>query len=125
MVGAAIWLVNKYVTISLHLAQNVEYAVWFLQIRSFLIKVFLQNNSLDRTVEVMAYHPKYLSLFLNTQRFLMQADGPLSFQERHYIAILVSETATNAMLIIGEGKSGNFHRGSITHNFMNFTPSTA
>lgn len=38
----------------------------------------------------MGYHPEYLEVFLRAHHLLMHGDGPLAFNVRVYIAILVS-----------------------------------
>lgn len=51
---------------------------------------FLQNNRLDHVSRVMASHPSYLEHFLRTQHFILRGDGPLPYDYRHLIAIMVS-----------------------------------
>lgn len=51
---------------------------------------FLQNNRLDHVSRVMASHPSYLDHFLRTQHFILRGDGPLPYDYRHLIAIMVS-----------------------------------
>ena len=41
-------------------------------------------------IQVMGYHPHYLESFLKTQQYLLRGDGPLPYDYRHYIAIMVS-----------------------------------
>ena len=50
----------------------------------------MQNNRLEQVSQVMGYHPDYLRNFLTTQNFLLREDGPLSYEYRHYIAVMVS-----------------------------------
>ena len=38
----------------------------------------------------MTFHSEYLAVFARTQHFLMRGDGPLAFDMRHYVAIMVS-----------------------------------
>jgi len=47
----------------------------------------------------MNYHPKYLHCFQQTHYYLMHDDGPLPFDYRHYIAIMVSSHCIDAKLI--------------------------
>ncbi|KAI5729646.1 hypothetical protein M8J76_004899 [Diaphorina citri] len=49
---------------------------------------FLQK--LDHVTQVMGYHPTYLNIFLRTQNYIMRGDGPLSYEYRHYIAIMAA-----------------------------------
>lgn len=51
---------------------------------------FFQNENLSLVTQQIGYHPEYLKEFLKTQHFLMQGDGPLRYDYRHYIAIMVS-----------------------------------
>ena len=37
----------------------------------------------------MGLHPSYLDSFLRTQDYMLRGDGPLPFDYRHYIAIMV------------------------------------
>lgn len=50
----------------------------------------MDKIELDHVSQVIDYHPKYLQQFLKTQNFIMRGDGPLSFEYRHYLAIMVS-----------------------------------
>lgn len=62
-----------------------------LQTNVLLIDAFLANNRLDHVTQVMGYHPKYLDVFMRTQNFLLRGDGPLPYDYRHYIAIMVCQ----------------------------------
>jgi len=55
-----------------------------------LMDAFLQNNRLDHVSRIMASHPSYLEHFLRTQHFILRGDGPLPYDYRHFIAIMVS-----------------------------------
>lgn len=52
--------------------------------------VLVNNAELDHVTKVIAYHPRYLEHYLNTQNFVMNCDGPLSFVYRYYIAIMAA-----------------------------------
>ena len=54
------------------------------------MEAFLQNNRLEHVFQVMAYHPIYLEHFLRAHHHVLYGDGPLPFNYRHYIAIMVS-----------------------------------
>ncbi|KAF4530275.1 hypothetical protein B566_EDAN007316 [Ephemera danica] len=54
------------------------------------IDAFVQNNRLDHVSQVMGYHPTYLDIFLRTQNFILRGDGPLSYDYRHFIAIMAA-----------------------------------
>ena len=64
----------------------------WLQTHILLMDAFLQNNRLDHVSRVMASHPSYLEHFLRTQHFILRGDGPLPYDYRHLIAIMVSTT---------------------------------
>ena len=49
----------------------------------------MHNNRLEHMIQVMGYHPQYLESFLKTQQYLLRGDGPLPYDYRHYIAIMV------------------------------------
>lgn len=61
------------------------------QTRILLMDAFLQNNRLDHVSRVMSSHPLYLDHFLRTQNFILRGDGPLPYDYRHLIAIMVSK----------------------------------
>ena len=44
----------------------------------------------DPAQRYMAAHAEYLAVFARTHHFLMRGDGPLAFDMRHYVAIMVS-----------------------------------
>lgn len=50
------------------------------------------NENLAQVTQQIAYHPEYLKEFLKTEQFLMQGDGPLRYDYRHYIAIMAAAT---------------------------------
>lgn len=52
----------------------------------------MYDGRLSHMVQLMGYHPSYLSLFLKSHDFLMQGNGPLPLHIRNYLAILVSGT---------------------------------
>jgi sestrin len=60
------------------------------QTHSVFMDAFIQNHRLDHISQVMGYHPDYLRNFLTTQNFLLREDGPLSYDYRHYIAMIAS-----------------------------------
>lgn len=51
---------------------------------------FMDQIELDHVSQVIGYHPSYLEHFLKIQTFIMQGDGPLPYDYRHYLAIIVS-----------------------------------
>lgn len=52
---------------------------------------FMDQIELDHVSQVIGYHPSYLEHFLKIQTFIMQGDGPLPYDYRHYLAIIVSD----------------------------------
>jgi len=60
------------------------------QVQNLFVDAFLHNNRLEHMIQVMGYHPHYLESFLKTQQYLLRGDGPLPYDYRHYIAIMVS-----------------------------------
>lgn len=50
----------------------------------------MDQIELDRVEQVISYHPIYLETFLKIDSFIMQGDGPLPYDYRHYLAIMVS-----------------------------------
>lgn len=52
--------------------------------------LLMDNADLDHVTKVIAYHPRYLEHYLNTQNFVMHCDGPLPFEYRAYIAIMAA-----------------------------------
>ena len=64
--------------------------IFLLQTHMLLMDAFLQNNRLDHVSRVMCSHPTYLEHFLRTQNFILRGDGPLPYDYRHLIAIMVS-----------------------------------
>ena len=53
-------------------------------------EAFLTDLRVSHLVQLMGYHPEYLKIFLTTHHLLMHGDGPLAYNVRVYIAILVS-----------------------------------
>lgn len=68
----------------------VQCASIVLQTHVLLMDAFVQNNRLDHVSRVMSSHPSYLEHFLRTQHFILRGDGPLPYDYRHLIAIMVS-----------------------------------
>ena len=60
------------------------------QTHDLFVDAFLQNNRLEHMTQVMGYHPKYLDVFLRTQHYMLRGNGPLPYNYRHYIALMVS-----------------------------------
>ncbi|XP_055601644.1 sestrin homolog [Uranotaenia lowii] len=50
----------------------------------------VDSLDMDHVTKVIAYHPRYLKHYLDTQNFIMQCDGPLPYEFRSYIAIMAA-----------------------------------
>eukprot|EP00057_Strongylocentrotus_purpuratus_P024797 XP_011679271.1 PREDICTED: sestrin homolog [Strongylocentrotus purpuratus] len=59
-------------------------------VREIFTDVFVQSQRLDHLTAVMGLHPQYLAAFCRTQDFMLRGNGPLPYDYRNYIAILVS-----------------------------------
>lgn len=44
----------------------------------------------DYVTKVLSYHPRYLRTFLAMRQSLLEGDGPLPYDQRYFIAIMVS-----------------------------------
>lgn len=51
---------------------------------------YFQSHKLDHVTRVMGYHQTYLNIFLRTQNYILEGDGPLPYEYRHYIAIMAA-----------------------------------
>lgn len=84
-----------------HAASETWHPVVSLQIliegldQDILVESFLSLGRVDHITMVMALHPFYLSCFLKTQHALLELDGPLPRHWRHYIALMVRNTAAH------------------------------
>lgn len=56
---------------------------------TLLVDSFLSAGRVSSVTAVMSIHPQYLEWFLRTEFYVMQGEGPLPFDWRHYIAIMV------------------------------------
>lgn len=58
---------------------------------SFYSKFFFTfYTNVNIYFSVIGYHPSYLEKFLRIQTFIVQGDGPLPYNYRYYLAIMVS-----------------------------------
>lgn len=69
--------------------------LFLFQTQMLYVDAFLQNNRLDHVTQLVGFHPSYLECFLRTQQFLLREDGPLPFDYRHFIAIMVCSISNN------------------------------
>ena len=51
---------------------------------------FICSGRVTNIKRLMSFHPLYLDSFMNTESYLMDGEGPLPFDWRYYIGILVS-----------------------------------
>lgn len=80
-----------------------------------LMDAFLQNNRLDHVSRVMSSHPTYLEHFLRTQNFVLRGDGPLPYDYRHLIAIMVSVSLyRGSMQLLKVVRSSRWGTSSLT-----------
>jgi sestrin len=68
-----------------------QWFVLMMQRQLEFASAFVQNSQLDHVTQVMGFHPRYLHAFQAMRQFLLQGDGPLPIDQRHYIAIMVSD----------------------------------
>ena len=59
------------------------------QTHSVLVESFLFSGRVTNIICLIAFHPQYLDCFVRTQYFMMRGEGPLPFDWRNYLAILV------------------------------------
>ncbi len=50
---------------------------------------FLYSGRVTNIKRLMSFHLPYLDSYMRTESYLMQGEGPLPFDWRYYIAILV------------------------------------
>jgi sestrin len=63
-----------------------------LQTHALFVDAFVYNSRLEHMIQVMGYHPHYLSAFLAMHHTVLQGPhGPLPYDQRHYIAIMVGD----------------------------------
>jgi sestrin len=60
------------------------------EVQTLYVEAFLHNNRFEHIIQVMGYHPRYLSCFIKTQNYLLRGDGALPYAHRHYIAIMAA-----------------------------------
>lgn len=53
------------------------------------VKALASRGRIEAIAQQMGYHPHYLDSFLRFQHYLLHMDGPLPFDCRHFIAIMV------------------------------------
>ena len=61
------------------------------QVLSLLVESFLLSGRVTNITSLVAFHPQYLEFFLRTEYFMFKGEGPLPFDWRCYIAIMVRE----------------------------------
>lgn len=61
------------------------------QVLSLLVESFLLSGRVTNVNSLIAFHPQYLECFLRTEYFMFKGEGPLPFDWRCYIAIMVRD----------------------------------
>ena len=56
-----------------------------------LVDSFLYNGRVTNVKRLLSFHVQYLNWFNRTESYILQGEGPLPFDWRYYIGILVSE----------------------------------
>lgn len=85
---------NRYFFVSFNKKKKCNHCnsnLILLQAQALFVDNFWPKSRLDHVSLVMGYHPSYLNHFLKTQNFILKGDGPLPYDYRHYIAIMVSK----------------------------------
>ena len=65
----------------------------FLQPWLSVVEPALHACRVEHMSQLMGYHPDYLHCFQKAQNYILRGDGPLPYDYRHYIAIMVSLNA--------------------------------
>lgn len=65
-----------------------------------LVESFLLSGRVTNVTSLIAFHPQYLECFLKTEYFMFKGEGPLPFDWRCYIAIMVRQTKVLFTLIL-------------------------
>lgn len=74
----------------------------------------MDQIELDHVSQVIGYHPSYLEHFLKIQTFILQGDGPLPYDYRHYLAIIVSIQRTTQIPVATKHHQISFPQHPIT-----------
>ena len=61
------------------------------QVLGLLVESFLLSGRVTNVTSLIAFHPQYLESFLKTEFFMFKGEGPLPFDWRCYIAIMVRQ----------------------------------
>lgn len=69
------------------------------QTHSLLVESFLSSGRVTNITLLIACHPQYLDCFVRTEFFMMRGEGPLPFDWRNYIAIMVSNGYYRSFLV--------------------------
>ena len=59
------------------------------QVLGLLVESFLLSGRVSNMTSLISFHPQYLECFLKTEYFMFKGEGPLPFDWRCYIAIMV------------------------------------
>ena len=71
---------------------------------------FLLSGRVTNVTSLIAFHPQYLECFLKTEYFMFKGEGPLPFDWRCYIAIMVRQSISTVHINfahkVNSGQSG-------------------
>ena len=49
-------------------------------------------DPMEHILQCLGYHTNYMECFINTHKYLLHGNGPLPYDHRHYIGIMVSKS---------------------------------
>lgn len=55
-----------------------------------LADIYSHDGAMDNLVKMLSFHPDFLREFMNSHNYLMYSQGALSYDSRHYIAIMAA-----------------------------------
>eukprot|EP00941_MAST-03F_sp_MAST-3F-sp1_P003218 g3218.t1 len=99
--------------------KNVSWDKKDCDIAELLQEEFLWTGRVSNLSKILAYHPTYLTSFMETSKRLMSSEGPLSVPWRHYIAIMAASrhqcrylVATHIALYLRHGGDPSWLQGT-------------
>ena len=70
-----------------------------------LVESFLLSGRVTNVTSLIAFHPQYLECFLKAEYFMFKGEGPLPFDWRCYIAIMVRQTKNTVYKVMKLSKT--------------------
>lgn len=55
-----------------------------------LEEIYSNGGEIDSLVKMLSFHPDFLKIFMNSYNYLMYSQGALSYDSRHFIAIMAA-----------------------------------